>query len=165
LARLRRLAETYSSQGRFALAAARLDEALGRFPENDALLVELGQVRLRAGDYDAARHCFHAVLARDENCVAALDGLATIAESLRAFADARAYLKRIIVHVPQAPDLWIRIGDAENRLGNRHDAVAAWLKALAVDPQTDAVRDKVTKRLRAFSSGDPTRGETSHQLP
>lgn len=151
LARLRRLADFYRLHGRFALAAGRLEEALRSFPDDSALMVELGAVLVRAGRPGDARRQFESAMARDPGNEAAIDALAGLAMSQRNYREARDLLSNL-VRLPNATaELWLRLGDAEQRLGNRLEAAAAWSTAER-HSSDEGLRARIAARRQAAAT-------------
>jgi tetratricopeptide (TPR) repeat protein len=167
---LRELACDFMAEGRFSLAAARLEDALALAPKDADLLVELGTALYRAGRYDDAAGQFHAALIERPDHSGALDGLALVAVTQRQYPQARDYLLQLQRLRPNSGPVWLRSGDVEHRLGHTEPALAAWRKVLNAADADDSVRDGARRRLAYFGSEpaattQPATGEPWREPP
>ena len=168
--RLRKLAGDFTAEGRFSLAAARLEDALALSPDNADLLVDLGTALYRAGRYDDARRRWQAALAAQPDHTGALDGLALAAVTQRQYPEAREYLLQLQRLRPSSGLVWLRSGDIEHRLGNTAQALVAWRKALSAAAADQNLRENARRRLEYFGSErlaetQPATGESWHEPP
>jgi Flp pilus assembly protein TadD len=156
--RLRNLARSFMAEGRYSLAAARLEDAVSRAPRDADLLVDLGNALYRAGRYDEAGQRLQAALQAQPDHADALDGLALVAVTQKQYSQAHEYMLQLQRLRPQSGLVWLRSGDIEHRLGNLAPALAAWRKALAADDTDQNLRDNARRRLDYF---DPARATGS----
>ncbi len=165
--RLCKLANTFLAEGKFSLAAARLEDALVLAPDNANLLTELGTTLYRAGRYDEASGRLQAALRSAPDHVGALDGLALVAVTQRQYSQAREYLQQLQRLRPNSGLVWLRSGDIEHRLGNSAPALAAWRKVLGVDDADQELRESARRRLDYFSPecGPQTRPSIGEPWP
>jgi len=150
LPHLRKLAARYEGEGRYGLAAARLEDALALAPEDTGLLVELGSALYRSGRYLEAGERFEAALRQQENHIEAIEGLALVEATLKRYPEARAQLQRALTLRPESGRNWLRYGDIEHRLGNREAALKAWRHVLMVDDADEAATGQARERLKYF---------------
>jgi TolA-binding protein len=153
---LRKLARDFTAEGRFSLAAARLEDAVALAPRDADLLVELGTALYHAGRYDDAADRLHAALSAQPDHGGALDGLALVAATQRQYPQAREYLLQLQRLRPDSGLMWLRSGDIEHRLGNTAPARAAWRKVLNAADADDSVRAGARRRLAYFGSEPAT---------
>ncbi len=149
---LRKLARDFLAEGRFSLAAARLEDALALAPRDADLLVELGTALYRGGRYDDAASRLRAALQAQPDHGGALDGLALVAATQRQYPQAREYLLQLQRLRPDCGLVWLRSGDIEHRLGNTVPALAAWRNVLSAADADDSVCDGARRRLAYFGS-------------
>lgn len=151
LQNLRDLATQFLKQGRYSLAAARIDDALELSPDNAQLLVDSGSVLYRLKHYDQARSRFHSALTQLPEFTPALEGLALVAATQKRYPDAREHLLDLQRLLPQSASVWLRSGDIEHKLGNTRAAIAAWKRVLTAADGDDSTRDAARRRLDYFS--------------
>lgn len=150
--RMRVLARQHAAEGRYALAAARLEEALRQDPDASILHVDLGHAYFRMRRYDEAERSFASGAALLPEPMEALDGLALVAVAQRRFADARTHLTAMLERTPDSPQSWLRLGDVEHRLGDVQAAIAAWRRAESLSVDDPTMRERLSQRLRLFSA-------------
>lgn len=168
--RLRQRAVDFMAEGRFALAAARLEDALALAPDDVDTLVDLGLALYRAGRYEEAGGCLRAALDRRADHVGALDALALVAATQKQYSLAREYMSQLQRLQPEAGQVWLRSGDIEHRLGNTAQALAAWRQVLTARDADQTLRDNARRRLEYFASRSvsetqPATGDTWHDQP
>jgi Tfp pilus assembly protein PilF len=144
----RQLGERFLQEGRYALAIARLDDALAIRPTDPDLLRASGQAHYWAGKYDKAEARFRSGLAADARHSGALEGLALLLVTQQRYVEARPVLERW-AEATGSSAARIHLGDLEHRLGNRGAALAAW-KAAEADAKDEATRAKSRMRLAQF---------------
>jgi tetratricopeptide (TPR) repeat protein len=149
--RLRLLAQEYAAQGRLALAAARLQDALESLPDDPDLLAELGGVLYRAQRYDDATKRYEALLRRHPDHVGAIEGLALVAVTQRRYAEARGHLERLLTLAPETATHWLRYGDVQYQLGERDEAVRAWKRVLEIDGADRPLRQRAALRVERLA--------------
>lgn len=152
LAQLRELATRFMAEGRYDLAAARLQDALDVDPQDPDLLVDYGSALYRVGQYEDATARFNAALERAPQHVGALEGLALVAATQKRYPDARDHMNRLRALLPQSGNAWLRSGDIEYRLGNATAALEHWRRVLAVEDADEDLRAKARRRLDYFSA-------------
>jgi TolA-binding protein len=155
LQHLRRLAERHMAEGRHALAAARLEDALNIAPDDVDLLVAHGGVLYRTGRHAEAKERFQSTLKTRPDHPGAIEGLALVAVTQRRYPEARAHLRHLLDLNPESAKTWLRYGDIEHKLGNRDEALKAWQQVLAMRVADRNVRDGARVRLKYF--GPPRR--------
>ena len=153
--RLREQASTFLAKGQFALAGARLQEALKLTPDNPDLMVDLGSVYYRTRQYDQAYQQFQRADELTPGHIGALEGLALVAATQNKYPLAKEHLEKLLKLRPDAADHWLHYGDVEHMLGNQTAAQTAWQKALALDTADDTLRQKAEKRLEYFQTQKP----------
>ncbi|MFO0838986.1 MAG: hypothetical protein U1D55_10715 [Phycisphaerae bacterium] len=146
VAQLRALAHRHLNAGEFDLSAARLSDALDLSPGEPDLLADLGAALAQARRFDQADQRFAQALAADPRHRAALDGRALLAATQQRYADARALLSRRLELDPDSPQLLLRLGDLDHRLGNAAAARQSWRRAAELG-KDDGSRKKALRRL------------------
>lgn len=147
---LRELAEFFRERGQFELAAARLESALERAPDDAQLLIELGGALSSSQRWDEARKRYESALQLLPESPAALEGLALVAAQQRRYPDARDLLQRLLTQRDDSAALWMRLGDVQYRLGEQTLAAQAWNKAAALPGADDDTRRRAAERARQF---------------
>lgn len=147
---LRDAAAKLAADGRLALAAARLQDALESSPGQPELLIDLGNVLCRSKRYDEARLRFQAALEADPTAGAALEGLGLAAVAEKRFADAATHLAALVKLQPECGRCWLRLGDVQHQRGLVAEARQAWRRALENGGATPEVRDGARARLERF---------------
>ncbi len=155
LSRLRQLAAQFMQQGRYSLAAARLQDALNLSPQDTDLLVDLGSALYRLGRYDDARAHFQSAVRVVPEHTGALEGLALVAATEKRYADARQHLQQLLQLLPESGKQWLRYGDIEHRMGNRQQALDAWRRAVDLAGPSDDMRTRAQRRLDYFGNAPP----------
>ena len=147
---LRDLATRFMSQGRFSLAAARLQDALELTPDDPDLLVDLGSALYRLRRYSEADKKFHAAAEILPEHISAVEGLALVAATEKRYPEAREHLQHLLRLLPDSSQYWLRYGDIEHRLGNSTQAMDAWQRVLKLPEADDELREKARRRLECF---------------
>jgi predicted negative regulator of RcsB-dependent stress response len=147
---LRAQAAGFLAEGRFALASARLHQALELAPDNADIQADLGSVLFNTRQYDRAANCFTRALDTLPDHLGAIEGLALVAVNQKRYSEARSHLQHLLRLSPEAPEHWVHLGDVQHMLGNVVDARAAWEKALQLEPADQTIREDAQKRLRLF---------------
>lgn len=148
--RLCNLADQFMAEGRYSLAAARFEDAVGFAPHDADLLTQLGSALYRSGRQDEAGSRFREALATNADHAGALEGLALVAVSQKQYAQARETMQHLQRLEPTSGSVWLRSGDIEHRLGNAAQALEAWRRVLAVAPADKDLRAKAQRRLDYF---------------
>ncbi len=177
LQHLRDLAQRFTSEGRYSLAAARYQDAAHLAPADADTLVDLGSAHYRLGRLDQAHDTFNSATNLIPDHIGAIEGLALVAATQKRYPQAREHLQHLLRLQPQSGITWLRYGDVEHRLGNTTPALEAWRKALAADDadaNTD-LRHKAQRRLDYFGNKQPIisslpakdrqEWQNKHQLP
>jgi Tfp pilus assembly protein PilF len=150
LHRLRELADRFLNEGSYALAAARLEDAIQLDPTNTDLLVDLGSALYRLKRYDAARGHFAKALQLVPNHIDAVEGLALVAATQKRYPEAREHLLNYLKQVPDSDSGWLRYGDIEKKLGNDLKAFEAWQHVLELPTANETSRANAKRRLDYF---------------
>ena len=148
--RLRRLADRHIAGGQYALAEARLRDALELMPDAPDLLVRRGGALYRLNRFDEAGADFSSALRADSDNIAALEGNALVDATLRRYPDARKQLARLLELQPRSAKTWVKFGDIEHNLGNAREAIAAWERALETEGVSAKVIERARERLKLF---------------
>ena len=150
LAHLRRLARRYLAERRYPLAAERLRSALVLSPNDADLMVDLGSVLYRSGQFDQADARFGAALEMAPDHTGALEGLALVAATQKRYSHASTHLEQLLRLRPESAGTWLRYGDIQHKLGNKAEALKAWNRVMGLDEPEKAVRVEAEKRLKYF---------------
>ena len=135
---IRRRASLEFAAGRYAEAAARLEEALRRHPEQFELAYSLGQVLRGMGDDDAAREAFDRVGPQHPIYIEARMQIASIDEDAGDYASALVEVNRIRELRPNRA-LDYHAAALLAHLGDFDGAVALLQEILEEDPTDDEV--------------------------
>lgn len=98
------------------------------------VLNTLAQVLSQGGRQDQANAVLDQVLVRDPDDSIAHETLALVALRRDAWEEARRHAERALGRSPNSAPAWNYLGVALHNLGARRDAVAAWQKAVELDP-------------------------------
>jgi Flp pilus assembly protein TadD len=143
-------------------AEGKLDEAIelfrrieARFPDNPLGPGGVGAVQMQRGEDDLARRALERALELDPYDTNALYNLGLIAlrwkPPTQALAgEAAARFSRYLRMLPEDALIWMRLGQALQRLGAGVEAEAAYRRAVAITPGQPAPR----RALDAFLAGD-----------
>ena len=156
LEHLRRLAARFQAEGRYSLAAARLEDALQISPDDADLLVDLGSALYWSRRYDEAETNFGSALKTFPDHLGALEGLALVAATEKRYSHAHAYLRHLLRLKPESAKNWLSYGDIEHKLGNKTQALEAWQRVLGLDETDKKLRNHAEKRLKYFG---PAKGQ------
>jgi tetratricopeptide (TPR) repeat protein len=135
------------SEGRYALAVARLEDALAVAPDEPDVLVDLGSALYRLDRYDDADRRFHSALDVAPDDLGALEGVALVAVTQKRYPQAREQLRHLLRLRPESGKVWLRYGDVEHHLGNENEALQAWERVLTAREADADVRHKAQRRL------------------
>ena len=149
---LHRQAATFLAEGRYSLAASRLEGALELTPDEPDMLVDLGSAYYRRDQFDLADNQYRRALEITPDHVGALEGRALVAATQKRYPDARLQLEHLLELRPEAADHWLHFGDVEHMLGDRAAARVAWEKALQLKTADTFVRKEARKRLDTFQA-------------
>jgi tetratricopeptide (TPR) repeat protein len=127
--RSRNLAESLISKGRLEEAAALLEKARSDAPDDAALLVLLGQVRLLLEQGDAAAGSFRAALKAVPDSRPARAGLAMALSLGEPTEEAEKRLRKEAVRPHSDPDLYYYLGRLLERRGDHQKAAEAYRRA------------------------------------
>ena len=153
--RLRRLSDRHMAGGQFALAEARLRDALALAPDSTDLLVRRGGALYRLEKFDEAAADFSSALLADRDNIAALEGNALVEATLRRYPEARKLLTHLLELQPRSAKTWVKLGDVEHSLGNAREALAAWERALEMEGVSAEVIRRARDRLDLFRRTRP----------
>lgn len=132
--RLLKLADDVDQRGDHATAAAMYERALEQGEASADIQVRLGNARLAAGEPAAAAEAFRAALHEDINLAPALLGLGTAQLRLGEPESALRSLSRAAPAINSVSG-WSRLGAAQALTGRPGQAVAAFDKAVALEPR------------------------------
>lgn len=148
---LRRQAAGFLSEGRLALAGARLRDALELTPHDPDVNADMGRVLYRTRQYAEAGRRFQLALDENPKHEAALEGLSLAEFTQHQYSDARGHLRRLLELRPDDSEQWLHYGDVEHMLGNRRQASKAWEKALALNSSDEGLRERTEKRMKLLA--------------
>lgn len=130
-----RSAELHHAQGRLAEAAAAFRRASDIAPDAVDALLGQGQCSLELGDFEDARDCFEIAIAHDPAAAAAHRGLGCLLRLSGAAAEAVRVLQAACAQLPADADLAFELALSLNQQGDTDAAIAAYERALAIDPR------------------------------
>lgn len=147
---LREQAARYMAEGRYALAAARFEEALRQSPTDQETLLALADARFWSGEYEAAATLFSRAHEASPQAVRPLEGLALLAATQQRYGEARERLEALVKLDPTNAEFRIRLGDMRLRAGDARGARELWQAIVADAKLSPGVRDKAQRRLAKF---------------
>jgi Flp pilus assembly protein TadD len=151
LKRLRGLGQRFLHDGRYDLAAARLQDAVNGSPKDADLMVDLGSALYGARRFTDAEARYQAALDACPDQARAVEGLALVAAAQKRYPQARERLLQLLKLKPESGLTWLRYGDVEYRLGNGDKANAAWERTLQMPGADESLRERAQKRLKYFA--------------
>jgi predicted CXXCH cytochrome family protein len=114
---------------------ARLSGAVNKYrPARAEYYLQWGDGLRNAGRFQDALAAYEEAVRRDPESVAALERLALCLPLLKQHSRAEAILKRVLERVPSAAATWIQLGLVELEEGKTPDAIAAFEKAMQLEP-------------------------------
>ena len=121
---------------RQAVADKRRDllDALEGAPDDSELLIRLGSVEIKDGRLDEAEYAFRRAM-ESERSPMALEGLGTVLNRKRRYAEALPFLEESISRQPGRPSAWNSVGEALGSLGRIEEATAAFARAVRIRPE------------------------------
>ncbi len=133
------LAEGAAGNPEAALALGR--EGLTRFPEDGAIMVNLGVVLERRGETEAAEALYLRAVSGGDTPPQAHKNLGDLAYRRGDPASARAHYERAIRIDPKlGDDTYLKLGNLAYKEGEREWAVGLWQRALELNPRNEVVR-------------------------
>jgi cytochrome c-type biogenesis protein CcmH/NrfG len=153
---------TLSPDQRIAALNAKLVEN----PKDVTTLLALATIYQENGQLGSAATFLEQVIAADPSQKAVYIRLADLymSNDLSNYAAAVAVLNKAISVDPQNPALFLKLGIAQNKLGNTGGALLAWQKYLALAPNGDQaplIREQVDKLSKLATTTTTTAGSTS----
>ncbi|GLC64052.1 hypothetical protein PLESTF_000113000 [Pleodorina starrii] len=120
--------------GRVAVARRLLDEALGRWPGNAALLLALGQLYGSQGEYDAAADAFRTALKREPGNAAVLHAWGTVEAARGDLAAARSRFRAASQAAPDMAHSYTSWARLEAAAGDEAAARRLFAEGHGADP-------------------------------
>jgi tetratricopeptide (TPR) repeat protein len=146
-------------------AAGDLDSALGRgeegearYPHSAPLLLHLGAVHERRGDWVAAEALYRRACEEDPALPQAHKSLGDTLYRRGALAEAGETFRYALRLAPAlGDDIHFKLGNIAYKGGDRPEAIRLWRRALELNPQNDVVRTnlEVVQSVLAESEGVP----------
>ncbi len=145
---------------------AALNAKLALNPKDVTTLLALATIYQQNDQLGSAATFLEQVIAADPSQKAVYIRLADIymSNNLSNYAAAVAVLNKAISVDPQNPDLFLKLGIAQNKLGNTSGALLAWQRYLALAPngsQAPLIREQVDKLSKLATTTTTTAGSTS----
>lgn len=150
--RLRQAASQHMDAGRYALAAARLEDALELSPDDPDLLSALGGASYRHRRFEDAERQYRAALGLNADHLEAVEGLALLDATLRRYPQARERSRQLLKLKPESAKIWLFLGDVEHKLGNLQPALDAWHRSLKVSDTNARMIKEAKRRLDYFDT-------------
>ncbi|TWA61703.1 tetratricopeptide (TPR) repeat protein [Azospirillum brasilense] len=127
-------AARHHAEGRLAEAVTAYTDALRLDRRNPALLYGFGLVLRDLGQAEGAGQCFAAAFAVDPGCVDAADSLGTLRAGQGRFAEAESCHRAALARGADRATFWNNLANALSRQGRAPAALAAWQRAVLLDP-------------------------------
>ena len=127
-------AESAYGARQYSSAASMFDAYVARRPENPWGHYMLGMSAWKAGQLDRARDAFEAALDRDPKHVKSLINLSRVLLDQDLAGDALPRVSAAIAIDSGVGESWRVLGRVEGRLGSVEDALAAYHRAIVLDP-------------------------------
>lgn len=118
-----------------------------RRPKDSPVLVSLGRIRHRMGDFAGAATAFERVVALKPDDRSALRNLADALERQGAVDRAVPWRRRLVELEAGNAAAWIALGRSLAAANQPSEAVAAFERALAIGPETGQVRSELGRAL------------------
>ncbi len=145
-------------QSNLTAGIARLQAAIDKYrPERAEYYLQLGDAFSNAGRFEQAVPAYEEALRREPNSAAALERLALCLSSLKQYSRAESILNQALDLAPNAAT-WIQLGVIRLQQGKAPDAIAAFEKAIELDPEIPDAYN--TAGAIWFEIGDTARAET-----
>lgn len=139
--------------------------AAPRFANDAAFQASLAETALLVGDYDAALAAAERAVALDPDDPDALSARASArAASARDLEGALADLQRALKAAPADSDLWGDLGLLQDERGAEREAEAAYLRAIALDPEDPVARANYATLLLDMSRVAEARAQAEAAL-
>ena len=158
------LGDIYRMQGNNENASMAYRTAIELDPKNAQAWNELGNLYYSVGAYDEAMRAYHKAVELDQNCGQSYGNLASIYIHQGRHADAIPLLQKGIELSDDITDkacLWNRLGDAYRRLDDYDNAIAAYRKADAFDPETASPQTEISTAESDLPPA-PVKGDSVH---
>jgi predicted CXXCH cytochrome family protein len=147
-----------TQQSNLTAGIARLQAAIDKYrPERAEYYLQLGDAFSNAGRFEPAVPAYEEALRREPKSAAALERLALCLSSLKQYSRAESTLNQALNLVPNAAT-WIQLGLVRLQQGKAPDAIAAFEKAIELDPEMPDAYN--TAGAIWFEIGDTARAET-----
>lgn len=141
-----------AGEGRWEDALRLGRKGLGHYPDDGAILVNLGAVLERRGEGGAAEALYLRAVSQTPAPPQAHRNLGDLAYRRGDQAGARAHLERAVRIDPElGDDTYLKLGNLAYREGDRDQAGQYWRRALELNPENEVVRTNL--ELVAASSG------------
>jgi len=118
------------------------------------LLMSNASDAVAAGDYDKAKTMYDTIIKYDPNFAEGWNKRATLYFMMGDYQDSIADIEKTLTLEPRHFGALSGLGQILDRLNDPAGALKAYRRALAADPQMDAVRDRV-KELTLKVNGSP----------
>ena len=151
------LAQIADAEGRHAEAMERRRQQIERHPASPLALVYLGRALLRQGDVDEAVQCFRRAMSRHPDSPAVEQWLARGLMRQGELRAAIAHFERALRRSGRNPGddaLWIQLGEAYARLGDRQQALAVLQQAVEQNPFSAPLYNRLGRVLHQLGRTD-----------
>ncbi|MEW5702370.1 MAG: tetratricopeptide repeat protein [Candidatus Zixiibacteriota bacterium] len=138
------LAAAWERAHRFDSAAAMFQALIAREPQNATALNYLGYMYADSGVHlDESRDLIERALAIEPNNGAYLDSYGWVLYRQGHLKEAEIELRKALEVLQSDPTIHEHLGDILAALGRHEDALAAWRRALELDPTSESVKRKL----------------------
>lgn len=146
----------YLLRGEYAIAAARLSEALEHDPEMLKAMNDLAGIYYLQEDYDKALNFYNKIIDIDGNYQSALSGAALAYVAKRQYAKSRDILEKLLAANETDAASLLDLGDVLEFMGDRTGARQHWQRATTADASAKAIILKARQRLKDFRPATAT---------
>jgi tetratricopeptide (TPR) repeat protein len=141
--------------GRLDSALRMGEEGIARHPHSAPVLLHLGVVRERRGEWDAAESLFRQACEEEPTLAQAHKSLGDVLYRRGALSEAAAAYRYAIQLVPRlGDDVYFKLGNIEYKRRERDEAVRLWHRALELNPNNSVVRTNLEVVERALAGAD-----------
>ena len=148
-----------TQQSNLSAGITRLQATIAKYhPERAEYYLQLGDALSNASRFAEAVPVYEEALRREPKSAAALERLALCLSSLKQYSRAETALKQALELTPAAAT-WIQLGLVRLQQGKAPDAIAAFEKAIELDPEMPDAYN--TAGAIWFEIGDTARAETA----
>ncbi|MRU15078.1 tetratricopeptide repeat protein [Roseovarius sp. A21] len=148
------LLNSYVAQKNFAAAARIADHTLSRAPENPGVITAAAITRFRTGHQQQAIAMLRELVKTQPGNIEPRLKLGNFLAVTGQVPEAMQHVKKVVELRPNHWQAWTLLAGLQRAMGAQEDAVAAYLKALDIRPESHGVRRATVKMLDSAGRKD-----------